>query len=522
MDHLHIPAEGWHASPMRSLTSGVILALVILLWLVPTAIVGAEATPLVTLSTRGAPLISGAGQRVDASVTLRDRAELRVRVTDFDGRTVRELSSGVRDPGTISVSWFGRDDDGARAADGPYRIVAAATSVADGSTDRSEAWVTVADRAIYPARPGFISVAVDPGHGGKLPGAVGADGTREADINLDIGLRLARMLEGAGVRVAITRTTDAFVNDPPQERTGDGIVDDDDELAARPDVANIARADLFISIHNNIAVNESVGGPSTYYFDERPFGARSERLARLVQDEMVAALADISAGYQPYDHGTLIYPYYVLRDYDPPRLRRPTQMPGVLSEGMFLSNARELRFLKRPSVRARMAVAYYDAIAAYLARRSTHVGYQLLEGPVGPVAAGESVSYQVEVRNQGNETMREWRLGVAALPATSHYIGRIRDGTPVGQARLPRLEPGQAATISLDVVAPDAGGDWVLLFDARTRDGDRAAEMGSPMLQVPLSTLSPPVPAPTEPVPTEPAASTESAAPTASPAPSDL
>ena len=149
----------------------------------------------------------------------------------------------------------------------------------------------MAERAVYPRRPGFITVAVDPGHGGALSGAVGPDGTREADLNLDIGLRLARMLEGAGVNVAITRTSDAFVNDPPVERTGDGVVDDDDELAARPDVANRARADLFISIHNNIAVNESVGGPSTYYFDERPFGARSARLARVVQDEMLAALA---------------------------------------------------------------------------------------------------------------------------------------------------------------------------------------------------------------------------------------
>ena len=65
--------------------------------------------------------------------------------------------------------------------------------------------------------------------------------------------------------------------------------------------------------------------------------------------------------------GRSIYPYYVLRDYDPPRLLRPTQMPGVLSEGLFLSNPRELRLLKQPRVRQAMAVAYYHAIAEYLA-----------------------------------------------------------------------------------------------------------------------------------------------------------
>jgi N-acetylmuramoyl-L-alanine amidase len=482
---------------MRRLVPGVVVAFSLMLSLMPAVAVRSEAPPLLALSARGSPLVVGTGGRIDIAVTLRDRAALRLRVVDFDGRTVRELSSGEREPGTHRASWHGRDAAGDRVVNGPYRIVAAATSTLDDSAHRAEAWVTVADRAVYPRQPGFITVAVDPGHGGALPGAVGSDGTREADINLDIGLRLARMLEGAGVNVALTRSTDAFVNDPPQERTGDGIIDDDDELAARPDVANRARADLFISIHNNLAVNPAVGGPSTYYFDERPFGARSERLARAVQDEMVAALDGISADYQPYDHGVLIYPYYVLRNYDPPRLLRPTQMPGVLSEGMFLSNERELRYLKRPSVRARMAVAYYDAVATYLARRSTHVGYELVAGPAGPLAAGETATYRVEVRNHGNESLRDWRLHVAAFPAPEHYIGRIREGSPVGQAPVPRLQPGEAVTVDLDVTAPESGGAWVLVFDARSRGGDRAAEMGSPMLQVPLTTIGAPAVAPT-------------------------
>jgi N-acetylmuramoyl-L-alanine amidase len=476
---------------MRRLIPRVIVAFSLILSLVPAA-TGSEAAPLLALSARGSPLVVGPGGRIDVTVTLSERAGLRLRVVDFDGRTVRELSSGEREPGTHRASWYGRDAAGERVVNGPYRIVGAATSTLDGSSHRAEAWVTVAERAVYPRQPWFITVAVDPGHGGSLSGAVGADGTREADINLDIGLRLTRMLEGAGVNVALTRSTDAFVNDPAQERTGDGIIDDDDELAARPDVANRARADLFISIHNNIAVNQAVGGPSTYYFDERSFGARSERLARVVQDEMVAALDGIADDYQPYDHGVLIYPYYVLRDYDPPRLLRPTQMPGVLSEGMFLSNTRELRYLKRPAVRARMAVAYYDAIAKYLARRSIHVGYELVDGPAGPTAAGETVGYRVEVRNHGNETLRDWRLGVTAHPAPEHYIGRIRGGTPVGETPLPRLEPGEAVRVDLDVAAPEPGGAWVLVFDARTRGGDGAAEMGSPTLQVPLTTIGAP------------------------------
>ncbi len=488
---------------MHRLIVGVVVSLLVtfvtLVALVPAwaATVATDGTPLVAISATGSPLILGDAARIEVDVELQEPADLRLEVVDFDGRRVRELFSGTRAPGTLSRSWAGRDEADSRLPSGPYRIVATATSTAvadaDGRREQADTWVTVADQAVYPRQPGFITVAVDPGHGGSIPGAVGADGTREADINLDIGLRLARMLEAAGVNVVITRSDDVFVNEPPLERTGDGLIDGDDELAARPDMANIARADLFVAIHNNIAVNASVGGPSTYFFDERPFGSRSARLARLVQAEMVAVLDDISDGYQPYDHGVLIYPYYVLRGYDPPRLRRPTQMPGVLSEGMFLSNPRELRLLKRPAVRARMAAAYYDAIARYLAQRSTHVGYELVGGPQEAVVAGETISYDIEVRNQGNEAMRGWQLAAVAVAAPEHYIGRTGKGRSVGDIAIGQLAPGESVVVSVDVVTPASGGDWMLLFDARDRDGRGAARDGSPVLQVPLLTLDPPV-----------------------------
>ena len=463
---------------------------------VATAAQDTDESPL-RLAVRGSPLVvERDGARINATVTLAEPADLRLRVVDFDGRTVRELFDARRKAGRFSRTWRGRDANGRVVLNGPYRIVATASGLDGGETVRAEHWVSVAERKVYPRRPEFITVAVDPGHGGSLDGAVAADGTREADLNLDIATRLARMLEGAGIDVVITRSTDGHVNEPPMDRTGDGVVDDTDELAARPDLANTARADLFISVHNNVAVNESVGGPSTFYYDDRRFGDRSARLARIIQDEMVAALGDIDAGsWEPYDHGALIYPYYVLRGYDPPRLRRPTQMPGVLSEGLFLSSDRELRLLKRPMVRQAMAVAYYDAIAKYLARRPSHVGYELLAGPTESVG-GEHVSFEVEVRNQGNESMRGQRLVAVAFPAPSRYIGRVRSGLPVGQARIPRLEPGESAVISVDVAAPEpaeglSAQDWMILFDAWDRDGRRAAHLGSPMLQARITTIRP-------------------------------
>jgi N-acetylmuramoyl-L-alanine amidase len=485
---------------MRRLPLTLVVALLAALASLPVPALGQAAQgPLIELAITGSPLVAGEGGKIGATVTLAEPADLRLRVVDFDGRTVKELFEGPRDAGVLAEGWFGRDEAGARVPRGPYRIVATATptatSTAGGASDRrmerADAWVTVADRAVYPKAPELITIVVDPGHGGDYDGAVARDGTREADLNLDIGLRLARMLEGAGVNVVITRTTDANVNTPPEDRTGDGVIDGDDELAARPDMANAARADLFLSIHNNIAVNTSVGGPSTFFYDERPFAGRNARLARIVQDEMVAALSGAVGGdWKPHDHGALVYPYYVLRGFDPPRLRRPTQMPGVLSEGMFLSNPRELALLKRPAVRAAMAAGYYEAISKYLARRGAHVGYELVDGPVGPVAAGAPLRYRVDVRNQGSETIREWRLKVHAVKAPSRYVGRIRDAATVGETELPILRAGERRTLELEVAAPEPG-EWMLLFDARDRDGTRAAELGSPMLQVPLDVAEP-------------------------------
>ena len=161
----------------------LLLALFLASLVVPGAALGQfDDEPLATLSVRGSPFAAANdGAAIKATVTLREAAELRLRVTDFDGRTVRELFAGTRDPGSLARTWNGRDDDGDPVANGPYRLVA--TASANGRTERAAEWVAIADRKVYPRRPGFITVAVDPGHGGRLDGAVVKDGTREADLN---------------------------------------------------------------------------------------------------------------------------------------------------------------------------------------------------------------------------------------------------------------------------------------------------------------------------------------------------
>ncbi len=448
----------------------------------------------------------GTARSIDIRVMTGRPAHVRLRVVDFDGAVVRDLFDGAMGPGVLRRRWGGRDSSGQRVAEGPYRIEATATPSSgdtDGAVTRAAAWVTVAGRGAYPFDPGSITVLVDPGHGGSFDGAVAPDGTREADLNLDIALRLARMLEGAGLRVVLTRDTDREVNTPPTDRTSDGVIDVTDDLAARTDLANAVRADLFIAVHNNLAVDPTTGGPSTLYVDERPFGDRSARLARSIQRRMVSALARAVGGdWRPHDHGTLTYPYYVLRGYDPPRLLRPTQMPGVLSEGLFLSNPTELRLLRRASVRQAMAGAYYEAIADYLARRGSHVGYALVDAP-DVVPAGAPIELEVEVRDQGTTTLRGWDLVVSAQRAGSASLGRGRPGDTLGDVPLPTLGRGDRRVVRLSVPAPTEAGAWVLLVDARDRKGARASRNGSAMLQVPVTVLpAPAAPAPAAPAPT--------------------
>jgi hypothetical protein len=160
-------------------------------------------------------------------------------------------------------------------------------------------------------------------------------------------------------------------------------------------------------------------------------------------------------------------------------------MPGVLSEGLFLSNPRELRMLRSPRVRQAMANAYYEAIARYLGRRGSHVGYALVDAPPAAVA-GSDVELTIDVRNAGDDPMRGWRLDVRATPAEALARGEAGPRPSVGTRRIPALAPGSRRTLRLRVTAPVEPGDWVLLVDAIDAQGARASHAGSPVLEIHL------------------------------------
>jgi len=176
---------------------------------------------------------------------------------------------------------------------------------------------------------GRIVVAIDPGHGGNDPGAVGVGGIHEADIVLSIGRQVARLLEQSGVQAVLTRSDDTEI-----------------DLQPRVDTAEQARANLFVSIHANSmgADRPDVNGTETYYYSS---GAG---LAQTIQSSLVSGL-----GVE--DRGIRQARFYVIKN---------TTMPSVLVETGFVTGTEDAARLASPTYQTQMATAIARGILQYI------------------------------------------------------------------------------------------------------------------------------------------------------------
>ncbi|MEM9806079.1 MAG: DUF3747 domain-containing protein [Cyanobacteria bacterium P01_D01_bin.56] len=179
-----------------------------------------------------------------------------------------------------------------------------------------------------PAQRGEVLVMIDPGHGGRDPGAVG-NGLLEKEINLFISRRVKRTLEQRGYRVAMTRNSDVEV-----------------DLQPRVDVAERANATVFVSIHAN-AISLSrpeVNGLETYYF------STGRRLAQTIQNSILRS-TDLR------DRGVRQARFYVLRN---------TSMPAVLVETGFITGREDSARFQSNAAREQIADAIAQGIIEYL------------------------------------------------------------------------------------------------------------------------------------------------------------
>ncbi|MBW4451265.1 MAG: N-acetylmuramoyl-L-alanine amidase [Nostoc indistinguendum CM1-VF10] len=178
---------------------------------------------------------------------------------------------------------------------------------------------------------GKLLVVIDPGHGGKDPGAPGLGGLLEKDVVLPIGRRVAAILEQNGVQAVLTRDADFFV-----------------ELQGRVDIAERVNATLFVSIHaNSVDRRPDVNGLEVYYYDS------GYALAEAVRNSILQNIDTIK------DRGTRKARFYVLRK---------SSMPSILVEAGYMSGREDNPRLGTPEYQNRMADAIASGILKYLQR----------------------------------------------------------------------------------------------------------------------------------------------------------
>jgi N-acetylmuramoyl-L-alanine amidase len=220
------------------------------------------------------------------------------------------------------------------------------------------------------------SVTLDAGHGGTEIGTSHTypDGTRlaEKDLNLRVMLRVRDLLQQAGFQVTTTRTKDAQVNVDKKDVTGDGKVNLSDDLQSRVDVANGVNSDIFVSIHFNGISDPNAHGTYVFFDPDQPYADRSKNLADIVDQSVVKALKD--AGYSSLDHGAtkdtavLGGDHYYLLSPKTDIVPRPSKMPAIIGESLFLTNDNDANALRNDAVVEAIARGYAEGIKAYFAK----------------------------------------------------------------------------------------------------------------------------------------------------------
>ena len=216
-------------------------------------------------------------------------------------------------------------------------------------------------------------IVIDAGHGGHDTGTIGPTGLMEKDLCLDVALRVGKLIHQRlpSAEVVYTRSDDTFV--PLEQRT---------------EIANDARADLFLSIHANSSQDRHARGIETYYLnftgssDAMEVASRENALsengvhdlqdivqkiaknekieesrdfAGIIQDSLAKRMEGINRGDR--NRGVRKAPFVVLIG---------ANMPSVLAEISFISNPSDEQWLKKPENRQRVADGLYRGIETYL------------------------------------------------------------------------------------------------------------------------------------------------------------
>lgn len=201
-------------------------------------------------------------------------------------------------------------------------------------------------------------ICVDAGHGGKDPGAC-SNGVQEKEIALKIALKVKELLLMNNLDVVMTRESDRY-----------------DTVNEKARKANLAKADLFISIHCNAAEEPNANGTETLSYD---LTGKSFQLAKCVQQELTNICQRRNRGVKERKDLAVL---------------NSTQMPAILVETAFISNEEERKLLQKEDFQNKLAVAIVKGICDYL-----HIQFQKKEN---------KKEEAMEKRYQTIEELPEW------------------------------------------------------------------------------------------------------------------
>jgi N-acetylmuramoyl-L-alanine amidase len=305
--------------------------------------------PRIYVDLRGARLASDTTRQI----LIRDRLLRRVRIGQFSSDVVRVV---------LDMKSF--TDHNSFLLLGPHRLVIDVHGRRNGGKQAA----IDKGRMIRPR----AKIVLDPGHGGKDPGAIGVRGIAEKNIVLSIAKKLARKLrKEMNVEVILTRNNDSFV--PLEDRTA---------------IANAENADLFISLHTNASSSRRLRGIESYYLDNSTdeatirLAARENGTSRRNVSDLQFILSDLTQSSKLEDSISLAHNLqsslvsHMGRKYRKVRnlgvkkglfyVLVGARMPSVLLEVFFVTNRTEGRALGRRSFQSSIVEALYRGIKRYL------------------------------------------------------------------------------------------------------------------------------------------------------------
>ena len=292
----------------------------------------------------------------------------------FSSNSLRVERLALDAPRRIVLDFFFESPADIRVLPAPTPPPAPAPAPVPGPAGKSP-------RAKTPVQPparrgGKRLVVVDPGHGGKDPGAT-ANGVREKDINLGIGLALEEVLRSRGFEVQMTRRTDVYL-----------------KLQERTDIANQANADVFVSVHANALPSLKNTAGFEIYLMALPTDKDALALAKIENREYVEEKSGSSAAVdrrtelllrilgdmqqnnkisESTELAEALFKAGKLRGIPMKRVAqapffvlRGAGMPAVLLETGFVTNLNEAKLLAHPGYQRRIAEAMAEGIVNYL------------------------------------------------------------------------------------------------------------------------------------------------------------